>query len=107
MATNFCYYCQTRHDDTTWRSLFINNKLARICSLYFKPGKPEFVPQYIKDDRAKYAKSTLQPWHQGEASAEFIEAYPDKAKHMFTEKERLTAKSVWRGDISKDWRKSK
>lgn len=106
MAVNFCSLCNKRHKDTTWRT-FYHDKLFRVCSLYFKPTKAEFVPQSVKDDRDKHAKSTLQAWREGEPSAEFIEAYPERAKKMFTPRERMTAKEVWRGDISSNWRKSK
>ena len=104
----FCYCCQKKHSDTNWRSLTIDNKTNWICSRWFKTTSVEFVPQSLKDERAKNVKSMLQPWRQGEPSAEFIEAYPKIAKKMFTPKERLTARNVWK-DIPniKNWRKTK
>ena len=104
---NKCYLCNKRHSDVNWRTQVINGEVVDICSLHFRPTNHEFIPQRIKDDREKFAKSTLQPWREGNPSAEFIEAYPERAKKMFTVKERLTAKEVWKGEISKHWRKSK
>jgi hypothetical protein len=56
---------------------------------------PEFVPDRIKHDRQKFAKDLLQPWRAGEPSREFINAYPEKAKKMFTNQELRRAKYVW------------
>jgi hypothetical protein len=107
MAINFCSGCHKRHKDISWRTFVEDNNIVNICSIFFKPINHESVPQRVKDERPKYAKSTLQPFRQGEASAEFIEAYPEVSKKMFTTKERLTAKEVWKNDISPHWRKSK
>ena len=68
---------------------------------------PEFVPESIKKERVENAKSMIQPWREGEPSAEYIEAYPEQAEHMFSYKERLTAKSVWKGDLPSYWRKTR
>jgi len=61
---------------------------------------PEFFNQNmgdrIREDREKHAIDIIQPWRGGQASKEFIKAYPHEAKKMFTEKERKAAKNVWR-----------
>lgn len=102
-----CYRCNKRHNDINWQTQILDGVLINICSGHFKPKNPEFVPEYLKKDRDENAKSTLQPWREGYASAEFIEAYPKQAEKMFTLKERMTAKEVWKGDISSSWRKSR
>ena len=108
MAINFCDYCQKEHFDTNWRVVYRNNKLLTFCSKYFKPTATEFVPDSVKEERKKYVKSTLQPWRKGEASAEFIEAYPERSKKMFTTKERMMAKEVWKDTPNhNNWRKTK
>ena len=103
-----CSFCNKTHNDRTWRTYFQDGKLVYLCSLSFKPTKEEFIPEYIKEERKENVRGMLQPWREGEASAEFIEAYPKQSKHMFTERERITAKEVWK-DIPnhKYWRKTK
>ena len=103
----FCYFCDKKHDDYNWRNIDIGGASRWICSLWFKPRKVDFSSQKVKNDRDKYAKSLIQPFREGEASSEFIEAYPERAKKMFTPKERLKAREVWKGDINPYWRKSK
>ena len=106
MATMYCSLCKKRHSDSNWRTVY-DKKIIHFCSRYFKPTTSEFVPERIKEDRKANAKSMIQPWRQGEASSEFIEAYPDKAKHMFSERERITAKPVWKDTVPNYWRKTK
>lgn len=43
----------------------------------------EFVPDRIKEERAKNFNSIIQPWRDGVPSKEFAEAYPQKAQIMF------------------------
>ena len=71
-------------------------------------GYPEFVPESTKEDRKKNFKSTLQPHRKGEPSKEYIEAYPEQAKKVFTSKERAKARNVW-SDIPghSTWKKSR
>jgi hypothetical protein len=102
-----CDYCNLRHEDSNWRTWVENKKVITVCSLYFKPSHPEHVPDSLKEDRKKNAKALIQPWREGEASAEFIEAYPHQAKHMFSLKERMKAKEVWKDDLPSGWRKTK
>ena len=61
----------------------------------------------MREDRKNNAKSMIQPWREGEASAEFAEAYPKQASKMFSLKERMRAKEVWREDLPTGWRKTK
>jgi len=63
-------------------------------------GFPEFVPQYIKDDRIKNLKSQIQSHRGGELSKEFVEHYPDKIKGMVesgvvTQREVEKARNLW------------
>ena len=56
------------------------------CTKHFQPSPSrEFVPQAVKNDRVKYFNSLLKPWRGGEASKEFLEAYPNKAKKIFSQ----------------------
>lgn len=68
-----------------------NNSLPK-----WKPVKYEFMPERIKNERVKYFKDMVQPWRQGEASREYIEQHPDKAKKMFSESEIKKSKYVWK-----------
>ena len=74
--------------------------LKYVNSLALKNSPPKLPrdkrPQSMKDEGAKYFKSTLQPRREGVASQEYIEAYPEQAKTEFTTKEKLTAKHVWK-----------
>ena len=56
---------------------------------------PEFIPERIKEDRRKYAKDILQPWRGGEPSREYMKAYPEKSKGMYTDQQRRKAKNIW------------
>jgi len=108
MAVEFCSVCNKKHKATSWRTYAESGRLIHICDKYFKPVSVEHVPQSTKTDREKYAKSLLQPWREGTPSAEFIEAYPKQAAKMFTLKEKLKAKEVWKDSPNhKNWRKSK
>jgi hypothetical protein len=102
-----CLYCEKKHDAASWRSLVRSGKIVHICDKYFKPTSTEHVPQKVREERKEYAKSILQPWREGEPSAEFMEAYPDQAKKMFTPRERIKAKEVWKDTLPSNWKKSK
>ena len=68
----------------------------------------EFTSVAIKDGRKSHARSVLQPWRQHTPSKEFIEAWPEDAKKIFTDKERKKAKNVWSDVASyRNWRTSK
>ena len=97
MANYFCHGCNKQHDDFNWkikyeevkeelesgfRSTF---KPINLCRKWHKPSPAvEFVSEGTKEDRKKFFKSLVQPTRDGEASKEFIEAYPKQAKSMFT-----------------------
>lgn len=64
---------------------------------YIGPANyPEFTTEKVKEERKQYFNSALQPWRGGIASKEFIEAFPNHAKRMFTKKEIRKSKYVWR-----------
>jgi hypothetical protein len=104
----FCIKCNKRHSSDTWRSTWDPiHKVTHYCNDHFTPSAPEFIPQSMKDDRRANEKSMIQPWRSGEPSAEYIKAYPESAKKMFTLKERMKAKDVWKGDVlHSDWEKT-
>lgn len=107
--TEYCIRCQKLHDDYQWKGSYDKNikKVVYICSQHYKTTANEFVPDRIVQDRKDNAKSMIQPWREGEASAEYIEAYPEQAKNMFTTRERLTAKNVWKDTIPSYWRRTR
>lgn len=113
----FCGTCNKEHDIDDWYPILtygIREPTAYHCEKFLKQevkpklrGKADHVPESLKQDRKRFAKSMLQPWREGEPSAEFIEAYPKQAKKMFTPKEMAKAKNVWKGEPNYDnWRKS-
>jgi hypothetical protein len=99
-----CEICKKEVLTASYRK--IQDKYLWMCEdcLGYKIMNPEFVPERIKEERRKYAKSLIQPFREGTPSKEFAEAYPEQAKKIF-KKER--PKEVWKGDIPSDWRKSK
>lgn len=65
---------------------------------------PEFVPEYIKDERKKYAKDIVQSHRQGELSQEFVENYGDKLLDqvkdgVLSSDEIRRSKNVWGRDL--------
>jgi len=68
--------------------------------------KPEFIPESMKEDRRANEKSMIQPWREGEASAEYIKAYPEQSQKMFSERERMTAKNTWGDILHTNWEKT-
>lgn len=103
----YCAGCKKKHNSPNWKAFFLDGNLVYVCSKFYKPSRVEHIPQRIKEERKKYVKSMLQPWRSGEASAEFIEAYPKQSKKMFTTKERIKAKNVWDDTPNiKNWRKT-
>ncbi len=61
------------------------------------PDHPvEFTSSEIKASRREFAKDIIQPRKGDEPSKEFIEAYPKRAKAMFTEREIKKAVNVWK-----------
>lgn len=43
------------------------------------------------NQRKRFQKDITQPWDYGEPSREFIEAFPEEAKHYFTDEQRHAA----------------
>lgn len=97
---SFCVGHHKKHEHFSWKfqdyDIDGQHKTGWFCGDFFKPTSKEWVPQRIKDDRNKYFKDLIQPWREGKPSREFIDTYPEKSKTMFTEKEKKTAKNVWR-----------
>jgi len=85
-----CVDCNRSHNSFAWK--YDSN--GWHCQQ--KSKKYEFTTEQIKQDRKKYAKDLLQPWRSGEASKEFIDAYPVQSKKYFTSKEIKGARDVWR-----------
>jgi len=106
MSKQYCVFCHNKHQDYAWRyAKWWDEELKEeiwgmACTKHFQPSPSrEFVPQAVKNDRVKYFNSLLKPWRGGEASKEFLEAYPNKAKKIFSQKEIKSAKNVW-SDLS-------
>lgn len=80
---------------------------CKSCNDAKKPiskGYPEFVPDYIKEERYKNKNDIVQPFRQGEFSQEFKESQPDVAKKMvqegsITQHQYDHARPVWKGDV--------
>jgi len=102
----FCDVCQKKRNESSWRTIW-DNGIQHICGRHFKSTSNEHVPQALKDDRKKYSKSLLQPWREGEPSAEFMKAYPERAKKMFSAKEQMKAKNVWKDILPNGWEGTK
>ena len=100
---NYCTAHKKEHDHFSWKFTDYEDeegkKTGWFCGDFFKPSVKEWVPERIKNERKQYFKDLVQPWRNGEPSKEFIDTYPERSKGMFTEKERKTAKNVWK-DIS-------
>lgn len=69
---------------------------ARILGRTYNVGFIDSSSSKHSEEQQKYFKSTLQPWRDGVASQEFIDAYPDKADMYFTPEEKRKAKNVWK-----------
>lgn len=97
MKLVYCVKCQKEHtsaDGWSHRKWQVDGELVEGWGCA-KVRLPEFVPERIKDERRKYYKDTLQPHREGYASKEFIQAYPEQARKMFSKKEIRRAKNVW------------
>lgn len=112
----FCSTCKKKHDIDDWYPIMtygIREPSAYHCKkfLEIRPEQKlrattEHIPDSMKEDRRANEKSMIQPWREGEVSAEYIKAYPEQAKKMFTEKERMRAKDVWKDTLHTNWEKS-
>jgi len=106
----YCQGCKKKHADSNWNGTYEKEikSVIYVCSKYFRPTATEHVPESMRQDREQNVKSMLQPWREGEPSAEFIEAYPKQAEKMFSTKERIKAKEVWKDTPNiKNWKKTK
>jgi hypothetical protein len=61
----------------------------------------EFTTDAIKEERGKYLKSIIQPFRQGELSAEYVRSYPQQVAGMVkegtvTHDQVRRAKDVWK-----------
>ena len=55
----------------------------------------------MRKDRREHAASIVQPWRNGEPSAEFAKLYPKQAKKYFAN-ETKPLRNVYGGDSLKD-----
>lgn len=73
-----CKECQTRHSQIKG------------------PDKQvEFTSDDIREGRRKHFKSIIQPWRDDQPSKEYADAYPERAKKMFTKYKKSQIKNVW------------
>jgi len=89
MSVSYCIKHKKKHDSPKWRyttGWFCVDKVNRY----------EWIPDSVKDSRKVNAKDIIQPWREGQASKEFIEAYPQQADKFFSKEEKKGAKEVWR-----------
>jgi len=103
-----CVLCHKIHEAFNWKygeyETVEGLRWGWFCDKWYKPSHPEFVPQRIKDDRNKYAKSIMQPYRQGVASQEYIDTYGTK---RINPKDVKKAKKVWTTDVLKNgWERS-
>lgn len=101
----YCAGCKKTHEDFNWQTISVESpEITWICSKWFKPSRPEFVPQRIKDQRNEYAKSLLQPYRGGTASQEYIDAY---GTGRIQPEDIKKAKPVWKDVLPSNWKHSK
>ncbi len=105
----YCYGCNLQHEATHWKSWIdqTSKEFIYICDKHFKPSTHEWVPQSLVNERKQFQKSTLQPWRSGEASSEFMEAYPEQADKLFSTQDKIKAKPVWKDTLTSNWQSSK
>lgn len=62
--------------------------------------EPEFYDIHLRNkmqgERRKFFNSQILPTRQGDVSREFVEAYPKKARKMFSEDRIRKAQNVWK-----------
>jgi ketol-acid reductoisomerase len=104
----YCVKCNKKHESNNWQAWYEKElrKVVYMCDNFFKVKDIEWVPESTKLDRVKNAKSMIQPWRSGEPSAEYIKAYPESSKKMFSLRERMTAKDVWKDTLPSSWEKT-
>jgi hypothetical protein len=110
-----CYGLEERtfHCDVcnTDQQFFTNKNTLKLCPHCINLSYNEYLQNFspvtsiIHDDRThqqreeakQFRNDLLQPRREGEPSKEFIEAFPERSKSMFTDEERRKAKYVWKG----------
>lgn len=106
--TFYCYKHDREHEAPNWRGTPVTTQagveIRHICLENGESHYPEFVPQYVHDERITYANDMLQSHRGGQLSKEFLEAHPQRAKQMLkdgaiTKEEVKNSKYVWRGDV--------
>lgn len=96
----YCEGCAKEHEDRSWRY-----KGGWYCTRHIRPiPMPEFMPEYIKDDRQEYFNSIVQPFRGDDLSKEYIEAHGTEGIKV-TEEEVRKAKEVWKDLPGHDTRK--
>jgi hypothetical protein len=108
MKRSYCTLCHRIHKSFNWRYAQYETpdgkRYGWFCDKWFTPAPyPEFMPQRIKDDRPKYAKSLMQPYRGGVASQEYIDTYGTK---RINPKDVKKAKNVWGDILPMNWKKS-
>lgn len=71
------------------------NCKARRDNLKSPDHLVEFTTDSIRQGRKEYARDIIQPFRGNEASKEFMDAYPEKAKKIYNKKEIKNIKNVW------------
>jgi len=99
--TELCAGHKKKHSDSNWKfmnykDMIGNERAGWFCSDFFTPTNYEFTSDNIRQERVKYWKSLVQPFRNNEPSKEYMEAYPDKAKKIFTQKQIREAKHTWK-----------
>ena len=103
----YCVLCHRIHASFNWRygeyETTDGRRYGWFCDKWFTPTHPEFMPQRVKDDRNKWAKSIMQPYRGGTASQEYIDTYGTK---RINPKDVKRAKPVWKDILPMNWEKS-
>lgn len=101
----YCNTCASMYPDIS-RVLSIGgiDQCSQCSDLSDLGGYTEIEPDSVKSARNEYAKSLIQPYRNGEASAEYAEAYPERAARMFKGQK---VREVWKDTLPYYWRKTK
>lgn len=103
-----CVLCHRLHEAENWKyseyETVDGTRYGWFCEKWYKASHPEWIPERIKEDRKKFAKSTLQPYRNGVASQEFIDTYGSKNINPSDAKK---AQNVWKDTLPTNWQRSK
>lgn len=112
----YCVMCHEVHRHYAWRYKKWNNNVGITegwaCGKHFNDmgSIREWTPESVKELRKEYAKSTIQPFRDGQLTKEFKEHYPQQTKQYLkdgkiTQREFDKPKAHWKdtykGDLSK------